>query len=253
MASLVPGSIDELHAASRDYSRTHAALSLRNKPEIPDPAIFAGLKVVTPNDNDHADLFPSVAHCAVHLELLEAFKVLRECVIQSNQLDVLFDTMPKRQYTISRQWRSGRYVHRKVLLKPVKEHDVTFGQRRKAKWMGFVNYAFLRFTSWASAIHHTRYNAITNKRNELSENYIPPLGISFSAPARACIKFSVDVLMVWHAFLLKPRLCRDWCKSTNIEWISRVNFPWKHIVSPRLLRSTVVLNQSSAYIDRFIG
>ena len=228
MASFIPGSIEELHAASRDYSRTYN-ISSRNKdePDIPNPAIFAGL------GTDASQM--SMAHCAVHLELLEAFKFLRECVIKSNQLDVVFNTMPLKRYTTSLQYNKGRYLRRKKLLKPVKDHDSTFQERRKAKWLGFLDYAFLRFTSWATAMGHTRYNAITGNGNDLANSFIPPLGISSSSLASACTEFPVDVLTVWHAFLLKPGLCMDWCKSQKIEWILRLNFPWKHVVSLQIL------------------
>lgn len=236
MASFIPDAIGELHAASRNYSRTYSApRPNKDEPDIPSPAIFAGLGTDASDEDKQEDALPSTAHCAVHLELLEAFKILRECVIQSNQLDVLFDTMPQKQYTSSLQYSGGRYVRRKMLLKPVKDHDTTFPERRKGKWVGFVNCAFLRFASWAAAIDHTRYKTSKNEGTELSRNFVPPLGIDSSALSSACTEFSIDVLMVWHAFLLKPGLCLDWCKAKKIEWISRLNFPWKHIVSPQLL------------------
>ncbi|KAG5778859.1 hypothetical protein H9Q73_007482 [Fusarium xylarioides] len=39
----------------------------------------------------------------------------------------------------------------------------------------------------------------------------------------------VDILMIWHAFLLNPSDYLDYCRNQNWDYLPRVNFPWKLI------------------------
>ena len=49
---------------------------------------------------------------------LEVFKLLQKCMIQSNQLDVVFDAIPQKRYINSSQDSRGRFTRQ--LLKPIK-------------------------------------------------------------------------------------------------------------------------------------
>lgn len=180
MAFLASESLHELHARTRELWKGTQNFSFRvakshaEEPEIPSPAIFDILDGNVKRGTADGSI-PSVAQCAVHLELLEAFKVLRETVLKSNQLDVLFDTLPIKTYTTQYTYRRRRYVPRKRLRKPLKESDTTYFERRHAKWTAFANYAFQRFSIWAGCIERTA-GATARKRRHLIPSLVPPLG-----------------------------------------------------------------------------
>ena len=165
----------ELHAASREYVPNHVPRDKVVESQIPVPTIFDNLKLEHTNDNEVDTVIPSLARCAVHLELLEAFKLLQETVIKSNQLDVLFDTLPEKHYTTGSryEYRGGRYVRQRRLLKPIKKHDRNYQER---KWVKFVGYAYSRFSIWAAGIDKDPA-AIAKGGRRLSASFIPPLGI----------------------------------------------------------------------------
>ena len=210
MDSIAVGTTSDFHLLSSAYSRHYTLLAKADvRPEIPSPTIFKYPEKANQNNDGLDDRIPLVAECAIHLELLEAFKILQETVIKSNQLDILFDTLPQKRYM-----NVSGYYNRRKLLKPVKAHDTTFQQRRKTKWDGFVKLAFFRFSFWADRIEEHRRD-VSTLGDQLPGDLVPPL----------------DILMIWHAFLTQPSLCRKWCQKKQISWISRVGYPWKTIHS----------------------
>ena len=168
----------ELHAASREYAQPYVPRNkvAKEEPQIPVPTVFDSLKLERTNKNEVDTAVPSLARCAVHLELLEAFKLLQETVIKSNQLDVLFDTLPEKYYITMSRYRGGRYFRQRTLLKPIKKHDSSYQERRKAKWAKFVDYAFNRFSIWAAGIDRSPA-AIAKGGRRLAAKFVPPLGI----------------------------------------------------------------------------
>ncbi|KAL9009388.1 MAG: hypothetical protein Q9173_005576 [Seirophora scorigena] len=107
--------------------------------QISLPAIFDSLETAQTDEEEPGKTFPSIAPCAVHLELLECFKLLQEMVIKSNQLDVRFDTLPRNNLTSSNvKNREGPRVLRWRLLRPMKAHDSNFQKRQKVKWTSFL-------------------------------------------------------------------------------------------------------------------
>lgn len=140
-------------------SRYSPAESKDDESVIPDPNLFDARRLVT-----GADSLPSVAQCAVHLELLQCFRKLRNQVINSQRLDQAWDIkpIPRVVYTGYR----GNKTEKKL-------KDTTFQSRREAKWSTFIELAVTRFVYWLQ---------ITNKNIESvaleSEFHIesPPLG-----------------------------------------------------------------------------
>lgn len=173
-----PGSITELHAASRKHARNYTAPNeYQLQPHVPSPAIFETPETAQTDKDEHSNMLPSIAQCAIHLELLERFKLLQETVIKSNQLDVLFDTLPRKKYTISYIYNSrGRKVLGRKILRPIKAHDSTFQERRKEKWTRFVDEAYSRFSTWVVSINDNL--KISGKDgDELDPKLVPPIGI----------------------------------------------------------------------------
>ncbi|KAI4261390.1 MAG: hypothetical protein L6R42_003413 [Xanthoria sp. 1 TBL-2021] len=208
-----PGSITELHAASRQHVQNYTApISLvgneyQQQAHVPSPAIFETPESAHTDEDKRSNMLPSIAQCAIHLELLECFKLLQKTVIKSNQLDVLFDTLPRKKFTTSYIYNSrGRGVPGRRLLRPIKAHDSTFQERRKEKWTRFIHKAYCRFSTWVVSINNNR--KISGKvGHELDLKLVPP----------------IDVMLIWHAFMLKPRLCLAWCLEKRIPWHSMIN------------------------------
>ncbi|KAH0561981.1 hypothetical protein GP486_003310 [Trichoglossum hirsutum] len=88
-----------------------------------------------------------------------------------------------------------KFVDRKGVRTQLK--DETLWDRRQAKWPRFVELAVARFTAWWANARDT-------------DTTMPPL----------------DVLMVWHSFLLNPRYFRI---HNRAKPFYRLNFPWADI------------------------
>ena len=101
------------------------------EPIIPPLALFSALE--TRNENSTG--FPNVAECAVHLELLEAFLILKQKILTSNSLDRTFNIVPKDTlHTVSG--------------KKERKQDPTFKTRRAVKWPIYIRLAAARFLQW---------------------------------------------------------------------------------------------------------
>lgn len=212
--SLIIEDIQDLHHASRTgnswqglYHSKSPVFSLT----IPSPSLFTTLNDARP---DH---FPTVAECAVHLELLQVFYTLRSNIIFSRALDKTFGTEAKPRTVYRKTWKSRerKYVH-----EPVKLGDTTWDSRRQEKWTTFLDYAAARFVTWARKTNEflrTWYIEesvdASGKKQELTLQHTPPL----------------DILMVWHALLLNPTTYRSYCKKNNLESLLKVPFPWARI------------------------
>lgn len=73
--------------------------------------------------------------------------------------------------------------------------DSTLWKRREVKWQRYVEFAVVRFLKWQRQLPHLE---------------IPPL----------------DILMVWHSFLLNPRLFRNFFRGRSL---SARSLPWEQI------------------------
>lgn len=108
------------------------------QPIIPPNSLFDGLSP-SPLEGTHVDgnKMPVIAECAVHLELLEAFLVLKEKIYTSNALDRTFAIRPEDKFVT--QYRSRRKV---------RQPDKTFQTRRAVKWPIYIRLAAVRFLQW---------------------------------------------------------------------------------------------------------
>jgi hypothetical protein len=120
---------------------------------IPNPTIFDKLGQV----KDIAAL-PSVAECAAHLQLLEAFLILKQKILTSNALDRAFSIIPQNKITVT-------YRRKKL------EKDATFGDRQLVKWPVFVQLAATRFLAWWENLAQP-----DEKTGQIMDRNLPPLG-----------------------------------------------------------------------------
>lgn len=229
------------------------AATKAEEPSIPDPSLFGG---ITPNtsqtpgpagpssgsasrpdsnrvsDNGDSDVLalPSVAECAVHLEMLEVFFALRSRVIGSAQLDKAFgfESKPKTVYR-----REYDYKQRKYVKKPHKIKDSTWKTRRRDKWIVYLHIAVGRFMAWARAADADLLLA-SQQDLTIELPHLPPCGKSalwvateYSTDHGICL----EVLMVWHAFLLNPEDYKEYCNKQKLQWLYKVPFPWRRVVS----------------------
>ena len=132
-------------------------------PLFPSDDIFASLS------NPESDVlgFPSIAECAVHLELLEAYHILREKVLKSNALDITFGTRPEKKYGTRWKYRGTKRKLDRYLLSPPSQHDPSWQLRRQAKWPRFLTLAVIRFELW---FEHVAY------LQRITDETMPPLG-----------------------------------------------------------------------------
>ncbi|KAK0640824.1 hypothetical protein B0T16DRAFT_460967 [Cercophora newfieldiana] len=168
------------------------AKSRSEEPAIPAPEIFQHEPPAA--DKDSTSRIPTISECAIHLELLEAFFVLREKVLRSDDIDKAMGI------SRNRETKAGYNGDTKTLK------DTTFEKRRLEKWPKFVEFAVVRFLGW-----HAWLAKIPRPKDIASFQYrLPPL----------------DVLMVWHAFLLNPLLFNKHCRK---DLIYELPFPWERI------------------------
>lgn len=167
------------------------------EPLIPSPDTFSQLENPTPPAPATSPVLPTAAECAVHLELLETFYVLRQRILKSETLDKLFDLKAE-----------PREVTKKDGTK-LKLKDTTLWTRRERKWHKYLELAVVRFLRWWKIARRGIDTTPTNTPT-ISKERLPPL----------------DVIMVWHAFLLNPRMFKCHYQETRGY---RLHFPWLSI------------------------
>ncbi|KAJ4291339.1 hypothetical protein N0V88_006347 [Collariella sp. IMI 366227] len=198
-----------------------SASSKDEEPEIPSPHIFeslGGAQAKTAASEEKSEyngpdvVLPSVAECAVHLELLETFFGLRTKIIKSKELDTVFGVI--QVHPVVYRSPNGRSSLKR---QPVTLKDPDWKAKRGNKWSYFLALAVARFEKWA---HKATQFVIKRDGTELELLYLPPL----------------DILMVWHAFLLNPQSFKKYCHRTGLSLLRQVSFPWKQIQTLHSLR-----------------
>ncbi|KKK12545.1 hypothetical protein ARAM_003069 [Aspergillus rambellii] len=213
MALVSPINIAALHQAGS--SQTHAlqmgsskrypdAWEKSEEPVIPGPGLFENL----PQGNQGPEALPTPSECAVHLEMLEVFHALRNEVIQSQDLDRSFNIKPKNKVVYRPKREGARYVAEPLSLK-----DGTFERRRKAKWTYYLELAVTRFHIWIAQIDMHLGESKSSSKQLPQLFLLPPL----------------DVLVVWHAFLLNCSDFKEYCNKRKLEHIQEIAFPWSEI------------------------
>lgn len=142
----------------RDVPVYKTTSSKELQPKIPSPNIFNTLTDVLEEKNS----LPTTAECSVHLEFLAVLHALRRRVIDSKELDEVFDIKPINR-TVKRRRRT------------VKLRDTTFWTRREVKWDKFIDLAVVRFLAWwekAPEIFFPR----NGQPVQWKDKTLPPLG-----------------------------------------------------------------------------
>lgn len=184
------------------------ATSRNDEPAIPDPAVFTTTPLA-------ASGLPTVSQCAVHLELLQALSRLRDRVTKESALIKVFGTVEEEQET----W-----------------------------WRAFVEIAVGRFEVWWWGVDEElrrRQQGSGVGGGELPEDLLPPLGkggVFFFFLSFIFLRWMglliggwLDVVMVWHSYMLNPRCYNEDALHFGLHHILRTAFPWAQIVGVFLL------------------
>ncbi|KAK7535314.1 uncharacterized protein J3D65DRAFT_630820 [Phyllosticta citribraziliensis] len=134
---------------------------------------------------------PRAAECAVHLELLEVLHT-----------------------TKSRCTKSHIVAHALNLRQPYSFGVVTKRKRSaraQAAWNTYLTLAVLRFGKWWDAVVKI-LDAPDGAVPQITKKTLPPL----------------DVLMVWHTYLLTPQKYQALCRDGH-ESLLQMEFPWKAV------------------------
>jgi len=192
MSLVCRGTNEALHRRGREVATALLEAGTSTYKLATEPSqepIIPAADVFEETSTDLSDIarLPTIAECAIHLELLETFNVLREQILRSEEIDKSMGISPKREI------KTGGLGDTKTLK------DSTLEGRRQVKWTKYVELAVVRFLAWQASL-------VDSKPLDKA----PPL----------------DVLLVWHSFLLNPVLFKTHCQK---EPLYKLEFPWRDI------------------------
>lgn len=185
-------------------------------PEINEPtpaelnAAFANLDIpVTPPE------FPSPEHCLAHLKLLNVFHALKEDTGYTDGLFGLWDA--------------------KCEVLEGKERDKALAMTREKRWALYLARAVERFEEWWVKVLCPR-EADDGGRRLLWKEMVDVNSGLLQFPYRGGTQVwtadmlpPVDVLMVWHAFMLNPRNYLEDCIRFTLPDLWATGMPWKTV------------------------
>lgn len=180
MTQLVPRHLNNLHASIdrealtlRSTGKTlyPKAATVEEQAKIPDPSLFASLARPA-GDNEGSDL-PTVGECAVHLELLEAFRTLRLLVVGSSDLDTTFGVKIRKREVLRAAWNDQT---RTYALAPAYLKDLTWETRRRKKWLYFLDVAAGRFRAWIAKMDAFLKESDAGVEEPTRLPFLPPIG-----------------------------------------------------------------------------
>uniref|UniRef100_A0A093V443 Uncharacterized protein n=1 Tax=Talaromyces marneffei PM1 TaxID=1077442 RepID=A0A093V443_TALMA len=216
MSLTTTSTIQNLHRAAEtitEPARSRRHEQARWKAAHSAPSLFKSLTTITNTSSpttENGGPIPTIGKCATHLELLEVFFALRYNIVNSAALDATFGIKVNNKIVYRKKFdqRMGAYIYKKTTLR-----DDTYQDRRREKWDFYLKIAVVRFGTWIKA------------SNKAVEEHAREKGGVFSLP---CLP-PLDILMVWHAFLLNPIDFQTYCCDKKLNAIRRVEFPWEGI------------------------
>ncbi|KUJ24676.1 uncharacterized protein LY89DRAFT_605468 [Mollisia scopiformis] len=165
-------------------------------------AAFASLNISsTPKE------FPDADTCLAHLKLLSAFHGLKEDVGYTDGLFNLWDAR----------------------CEMVENRDETLAKMREKRWALYIARAVERFEEWWLKV---LVNMEPSKRLEGKEMVATNADfVSFTSRGRpqqwtAAMLPPIDVLMVWHSFMLNPRNYEEDCVRFGLKDLWATGMPW---------------------------
>ncbi|KAF2789775.1 hypothetical protein K505DRAFT_340982 [Melanomma pulvis-pyrius CBS 109.77] len=193
---------------------------------------------------------PTAAECIVHLKLLHAFAKLRHDVGNQEGLfgiDLEKFERAEEETTPGGDSHQPDGVHEQntakatipthTLTEEEKEEAALAERIREKRWSVFVTKAVDRFQKWwgsLSAKANPSFLPLSTedfKSANIGLNYNMPFQTQWSGldEGFSSILPPLDVLMVWHSYLLNPRVYFEDCFRLSRHELWRTAFPWKAI------------------------
>lgn len=179
MSHLIGYNLGALHQASRELNRKitttyySSASTIDENPVIPSPDIFNQL-----NDS-HEDSLPTPAQCAVHLELLEVFHALRIKILDSKELDEIFELGDPTKVVYRTKFVEGlnKKVNQEITLR-----NIVWEQNRDNKWTFYLGKAVPRFLVWADVYNASLASQLSKDGVDDGRSEIPLTEVSWLPP-----------------------------------------------------------------------
>ncbi|PWY70060.1 hypothetical protein BO83DRAFT_448002 [Aspergillus eucalypticola CBS 122712] len=167
--------------------------------------------IMSPSGLSHVaeDSVPSVAQAAAHLLLMEAMWAWKRNATSGETAIKLLALLSANS------------------VDPQSNHEKIHSQLLA----GLMEVAIPRFYSWWHAVNQKLSNTIPEEGFlELPGNLLPPM----------------DVMIIWHAYMLQPVIYEDDCSRLDVPHMRRVLFPWKEVVNAIDIRTTEYCISSAA-------
>ncbi|OJZ86593.1 hypothetical protein ASPFODRAFT_187986 [Aspergillus luchuensis CBS 106.47] len=167
--------------------------------------------IMSPSGLSHVaeDSVPSVAQAAVHLLLMEAM------------------------WAWKRKTTSGETAIKLLVLLSANSVDPQSTREKIHSQLlaGLMEVAIPRFYSWWHAVNQKLSDTIPEEGFlELPGDLLPPM----------------DVMIMWHAYMLQPVIYEDDCSRLDVPHMRRVLFPWKEVVNAIDIKTTEYCMPSAA-------
>ena len=171
--------------------------------------LAASIGTLSLHKSSHKTVLPSPDECIVHLKLLTALHHLREEVSETDGLFGIYD---------------------RIADEFSREHDIAITKIREKRWAVYVTRAVDRFAKWFDVCI---YEAPVGRQGPLTmEDVFLKDTLERAVTDGSTIRFEpdnmppLDVLMVWHSFMLNPRSFLEDCLRNMRMPLWHTGMPW---------------------------
>ncbi|KAI7536754.1 hypothetical protein KC331_g11296 [Hortaea werneckii] len=205
-------------SSSSSSSSLPPGYDAENRLDPPDPT--AGFSNLVLSNEDKKYNFPTSDEIIAHLKLLECFYRLRQTIGATDGL-----------FGISNSLVTGRGIDASET-----EQLESLAKLAEKRWSIYVSRAVDRFDIWIRNVFADQQMANLDWMEEGGPQAVlyqpqPPLN-----PSQDDVP-PLDVLMVWHAYMLNPRAYLEDCLRNGRVRLWQTRFPWK-AVDQRIDRET---------------
>ncbi|KAI9734783.1 MAG: hypothetical protein M1818_006770 [Claussenomyces sp. TS43310] len=165
--------------------------------------------------------FPDVDTTLAHLKLLEAFFALKE---ETGYTDGLFDLWDSRAQGAEDMAADVDPARRR-------QHDEAVSKIREKRWILYVLRAVDRFEAWwAQVLSKRDLHCHALRQVEMCDADFAAFPSSGTAQTWSTSMLPpLDVLMVWHTFMLNPRAYLEDCMRFGLKDTYATGMPWQTV------------------------
>lgn len=206
----IPETDAERKSSRSSSSSPPSGYDAENRLDPPDPT--AGFSNLGLDNGDEKYNFPTSDETIAHLKLLECFYRLRQTIGSTDGLFGISDSLV-----------TGPGIDASEL-----EQLESLSQLAEKRWSIYVSRAVDRFDVWIRNFVPDQQMASLDwmqKGGLQAVYYQSPPPLDFSKDNLP----PIDVLMVWHAYMLNPRAYLEDCLRTGRMRLWHTRFPWKAV------------------------